>query len=80
MTIRVKLFSTLVQLSKTKQAEFEIDPRPGLTVAALIESEGFTGRTAASVAAVVNGEQALKERLLQDGDRIDLLVNISGGA
>ncbi len=80
MPIQVKLFTTLINLSKTKQPQFEIEWREGLTVRDLIDAEGFSGRDAEAIAAVVNMEQAEPGTVLHDGDRVELLVNLQGGA
>lgn len=80
MTVHVKLFSTLVKLSATQKPEFEIEHRPGMTVGDIVRAEGFRERDAEAVAAVVNNEQRDFETVLQDGDRVELLVNIQGGS
>jgi len=79
VAVRVRLFSTLVGLSKTKQPNFELDWREGMTVAEVVAGEGFSDQDAEAIAAVVNGEQVQFERLLQDGDELEFIVNLQGG-
>lgn len=80
MPVHVKLFSTLVKLSRSQKPEFEIEHRSGMTVGDLVRAEGFRERDAEAIAAVVNEEQRDFETVLQDGDRVELLVNIQGGS
>lgn len=79
MAVQVKLFSTLVNASKTKQPQFEIDWRDGLTPQAIIDGEGFNERDQEALAVAVNGAQAEKDHVLADGDVVDVLVNLAGG-
>lgn len=79
MAVRIRLFSTLVGLSKTKQPNFELDWREGMTVAEVVADEGFSEQDAEAIAAVVNGEQAPFECLLRDGDEVEFIVNLQGG-
>lgn len=74
------MFSTLVALSKTGQPKFELDWREGLTVGAIVAAEGFSGVDAEAIAAIVNGEQADFDRAVHDGDAVEFIVNLQGGA
>lgn len=80
MSVQVKLFMTLVPLSKSKKPQFELPWRDGLTVADILDHEGFFGDDREAIAAVVNSEQAAEDSPLADGDKVDLLVNLQGGA
>ena len=80
MAVHVTLFPTLRNLSKSKQESYELDWREGLTPMAILTEEGFIERDAEAVLAVVNDEQATLETALADGDRVELRVNIQGGA
>jgi len=79
MAVQVKMFMTLVPLSKSKRGQYEVDWRPGLTPKDLLDAEEFSSDDQDAIAVVVNSEQALPDRELQDGDRVDLLVNLQGG-
>ena len=52
MAVRIRLFSTLVGLSKTQQPRFEVDWRAGMTVADIVAAEGFSAQDAEAIAAV----------------------------
>ena len=80
MSVQVKLFMTLVPLSKSKKPQFELPWRDGLTVADVLDHEGFFGDDREAIAAVVNSEQAAEDSPLADGDKVDLMVNLQGGA
>ena len=79
MPVQVKLFSTLVKISRTGQATFALAWRDGLTAGAVLRGE-FSERDAEAIAIVVNGEQADAGRALHDGDTVEFLVNLAGGA
>ncbi len=80
MSVQVKLFMTLVPLSKSKKPQFELPWRDGLTVADILDHEGFFGDDREAIAAVINSEQAAEDSPLADGDKVDLMVNLQGGA
>ncbi len=79
MAVQVKLFMTLIPLSKTKRPTFEVDWSDGLTVKDLLNAEGFSEQDQEAIAAVINNVQAQHGDLLSDGDHVDLLVNLQGG-
>ena len=79
MAVQVKLFMTLIPLSKTKRPTFEIGWSDGLTIKDLLNAEGFSEQDQEAIAAVINNEQAQHDDVLNDGDRVDLLVNLQGG-
>lgn len=80
MSVQIKLFMTLVPLSKTKRPQFELPWRDGLTVGDVLDHEGFFGDDREAIAAVVNNEQAAEDSPLADGDSVELLVNLQGGS
>lgn len=79
MAVQVKLFMTLIPLSRTKRPNFEVDWREGLTIKDLLDAEGFSEQDQEAIAAVINNTQAQHGDVLNDGDRVDLLVNMQGG-
>jgi sulfur carrier protein ThiS len=79
VTVRIRLFSTLVGLSKSKQPQFDVDWREGMIVGDVVAAEGFSEQDAEAIAAILNGEQALFERALADGDEVEFIVNLQGG-
>lgn len=80
MAIKVKWFATLVKRTKSRQQETEVDYFEGLTPLQIFLDEGFNEADAESVMMIVNDEQAEGDTPLQDGDRVEFMVSIQGGA
>ena len=80
MSIQVKLFMTLVPLSKSKQGNLTVDYFDGITPQHILDAEAFSPQDQEAIAVVINNAQAQPTDLLHDGDTLDLLVNIQGGA
>lgn len=80
MTINVKLFMTLVPLSKSKKSSLSVDWFDGITAQHILESEEFSEQDQEAIAVVINSVQAQVDDPLNDGDEVDLLVNLQGGS
>jgi len=78
--IQVKWFPTLVKRTKSKQERTEVAWRPGLSPHDVFLGEGFTETDAEFVMAVINDAQADMQTPLNEGDRLEFLVSIQGGA
>ena len=80
MSISVKLFMTLVPLSKSKQPQLSVDWFDGITAQHILEAEEFSTQDQEAIAVVINSVQAQPDDPLNDGDEVDLLVNLQGGS
>ena len=80
MAINVKLFMTLVPLSKSKQSNLSVDWFEGITAQHILEAEEFSQQDQEAIAVVINSVQAQPDDPLNDGDEVDLLVNLQGGS
>ena len=80
MAISVKLFMTLIPLSKSKQSTLSVDWFEGITTQDILEAEAFSAQDQEAIAVVINSVQAHADDPLNDGDEVDLLVNLQGGA
>lgn len=80
MTIQVKWFPTLVKRTRSKQAQTEVAWREGLTPLEVFLAEGFSEIDAEAVMVVLNDAQARRDDPLRDGDRLEFMVSIQGGA
>jgi len=80
MAINVKLFMTLVPLSRSKQSNLSVDWFDGITAQHILESEEFSEQDQEAIAVVINSVQAQVDDPLHDGDEVDLLVNLQGGS
>ncbi len=79
MAISVKLFMTLVPLSRSKQSNLSVDWFEGITTQHILDAEAFSEQDQEAIAVVINSVQAQADDPLQDGDQVDLLVNLQGG-
>ena len=80
MAISVKLFMTLVPLSKSKKSSLSVDWFAGITTQHILAAEEFSEQDQEAIAVVINSVQAQPDDLLNDGDEVDLLVNLQGGS
>ena len=80
MAISVKLFMTLVPLSRSKQSSLSVDWFDGITAQHILEAEAFSEQDQEAIAVVINSVQAQADDPLSDGDQVDLLVNLQGGS
>lgn len=80
MAVSVKWFPTLVKRTRSKQAETAVEWRAGLTPLDVFVGEGFSEVDAEAVMVVLNDAQARRDDPLRDGDRLEFMVSIQGGA
>ena len=78
--IRVKLYNLLADRSLSGKDEYEIPFEVGLRPIDIIHREGFHGEEEQAIVVLVNDEQATREAALSDGDRVELMINMVGGA
>lgn len=79
MAIPVKWFPTLIKRTKSKQAQTEVEWRPGLRPLDIFTAEGFGEADAEVVMVIINDEQAEMDTELRASDRLEFLVSIQGG-
>jgi sulfur carrier protein ThiS len=80
MAIQVTWFPTLIKRTHSKQAKTEVAWRAGLTPLAVFKDEGFNEADAEAVMVIINDAQADAQDALNDGDRLEFMVSIQGGA
>jgi molybdopterin converting factor small subunit len=78
--IRVKLYNLLAERSISGRDAYELPFEAGMRPADIIRREGFAGEEAEAILVLVNEEQATQETPLSDGDRVELMINMVGGA
>jgi len=78
--VHVRLMPLLAQRSTSRTQEIAFPFRSGCTPAAILLAEGFPLRDQEAITAVVNGSRADLEQPLADGDQIEFVVAIRGGA
>ncbi|GBD24042.1 hypothetical protein HRbin29_01715 [bacterium HR29] len=80
MSVYVRWFATLVPRTRSKQAETEVPWREGLTPRDILREEGFSEVDTEAIMAVRGDTQTDLDEPLSDGERIEFLVSIQGGA
>jgi molybdopterin converting factor small subunit len=77
MPIHVHLFAYLAKYSPTGQEKFDLDPRPGATVAQLLSKLGIPPDFDKRV--LVNGRHADPSTCLSEGDDVFIFPPAAGG-
>jgi sulfur carrier protein ThiS len=80
MPVRVKLYNLLAERSLSGRDEYEVPFEDGLRPVDLIHREGFFGEEEQAIVVLVNDEQSIRDAALSDGDRVELMINMVGGA
>lgn len=78
--IEVRLYNLLAERSLSGKEEYEVPFEDGLRPVDLINREGFHGEEEQAIVVLINDNQATRETSLQDGDRVELLINMVGGS
>ena len=73
----MRLFGGLPVLAASGRSKFEVTPRDGLTVSAVLSSEGLPPEGIGVI--LVNGRHASADTVLQDGDRLSVFTPAGGG-
>ena len=79
MSIEVRLFPTLQNLSLSKRENFEVVWHEGLPAMEILQDEGFDEKDADAILPVINDQQGWLTTPLQDGDCLELRINLQGG-
>ncbi len=80
MSLQVKLHPLLVKRASSKQGELSVPFSDGMRPADIIRTEGFSDTDADAIMVLINDTQAEMDTPVNDGDRIEFMVGISGGA
>lgn len=79
MAIDVRWFPTLVKRTHSGKAQTSVDWKSDLTPLAVFEAEGFTEKDSGGLLILVNGARSPLDKELEDGDRVEFLINLQGG-
>ncbi len=77
--IDVRMPDILAERARSGAMKLTMPYRDGMTAIDVVHAEGFTGEEAATIMVVVNGEQALADTPVADGDVVELVVPMVGG-
>ena len=77
--IRVKLYGLLAERSLSGLEEYDLPWHEGLRPIDIIRREGFHAEEEEALVVLINDEQAARDDLLSDGDRVEFLIQMVGG-
>ena len=80
MSLSVKLHPLLVKRAKSKQESLTVPYADGMRPMDIIRAEGFSETDAEAIMVLVNDAQAEMDTPVKDGDRVEFMVGIQGGA
>jgi hypothetical protein len=78
--IHVKLYNLLAERSISGRDEYDVPFAEGMLPLDIIHKEGFRGEEEEAIVVLINDEQATRETPLADGDRVELMISMVGGA
>jgi hypothetical protein len=78
--IYVKLYNLLAERSISGRDEYDVPFVEGMLPLDIIHREGFRGEEEEAIVVLINDEQATRETPLADGDRVELMISMVGGA
>ena len=74
------MYNLLAERSLTGQERYEVEFQDGMLPTDIIHKEGFFGEEEQAIIVIVNDEQATRQTSLSDGDRVEFMINMVGGA
>jgi molybdopterin converting factor small subunit len=80
MAVHVRFFPLLAKRTRSRQETLEVAFQPGLRPIDIIRAEGFSETDAEAIMVLVNERQAELDEPVQDGDRLEFMIAMSGGA
>ena len=79
MVLDVRMPDILAERAVSGRMRLELPYREGMTASDVVSAEGFSKDEAEAIMVVVNGEQALDDTPLNDGDVVELVIAMVGG-
>ena len=79
MVLDVRMPDILAERAVSGRMRVELPYRDGMTASDVVSAEGFSKEEAEAIMVVVNGEQALDDTPLNDGDVVELVIAMVGG-
>jgi len=78
--IEVRMSDILAERARSGEMRLRLACEPGMTAGDVIAREGFRGEEARAILTMVNGEQRPHSHPLADGDTVELVIPMVGGA
>ena len=79
MALDVRMPDILAERAVSGRMRLELPYREGMTAADVLRAEGFSKEEAEAIMVIVNGEQALDDTPVKDGDVVELVIAMVGG-
>jgi sulfur carrier protein ThiS len=79
MAVSLRMPDILAERSRSGQLRLEKPHREGLTARDVVADEGFSPEEAEAILVMVNGVQAEPTTPVQDGDTVELVIQMVGG-
>ena len=80
MTVRVTFFPLLAKRAASRRESFEAPFSDGMRPIDLVREEGFSDTDAEAIMVLVNDTQVDLDTPIKDGDRLEFMIGIQGGA
>ena len=80
MALTVRMQDILAERSRSGQLRMEMPFEPGMVARDVVAREGFSGEEAGAIVVMVNSQQAADDTPLHDGDVVELVTQMVGGA
>ncbi len=80
MPVTLRMPDILAERSRSRQLRLLVPHREGLTARDVVADEGFSSDEAEAILVMVNGEQADPSTPVRDGDTVELVIQMVGGA
>ena len=80
MPLSVRMPDILAERSNHGQMRLSMPYRDGMKARDVVADSGFMGEEADAILIVVNGAQVEREASISDGDTIELVIQMVGGA
>lgn len=80
MPVTLRMPDILAERSRSRQLRLLVPHREGLTARDVVADEGFSSDEAEAILVMVNGEQADATTPVRDGDTVELVIQMVGGA
>ncbi len=73
------MYNLLAERSLSGNERYQVEFQDGMLPSHIIHKEGFFGEEEAAIVVLINDEQATRQTLLADGDRVEFMINMVGG-
>lgn len=80
MAVHVTMFPLLAKRTKSRLERQSLPYRDGLRPLDILRDEGFSETDTEAIMVLVNERQADLEAPIRDGDRLEFMIAIAGGA